>query len=95
MKLIWHTHVRSAHLASVHASVSNVFGEHMKEAYSVPVDAIWPPILWASAFRTDPKEVAPDAAELRQKWLGQLKQQGTRHDPPNRRDLATRRRRPR
>jgi hypothetical protein len=58
LRLIWQLHIRSAHLASVHASVSRVFGEQMVSSYGVPVNAIWPPILWAKEFKLDPSEVA-------------------------------------
>jgi len=81
MKVIWHTHVRSAHLSSVHASVSRVFAEQMKADYSIPVNAIWPPILWAKDFRKEPAEVAPEAAALRKVWLDALKAQGMRKPP--------------
>jgi len=81
LRLIWQAHVRSAHLATVHASVSNVFAEQMRSDYSIPVDATWPPILWAAAFRAHPDQIAAAAAEQRSAWLAALREQGMASAP--------------
>ena len=81
LKLIWQVQMRCAHLASVHASVSRVFGEQMRDEYSVPVNAIWPPILWAKEFKREPADVAEEAAAQRQAWLDALRQQGMVEPP--------------
>lgn len=81
LKLVWQTHLRSAHLSSVHASVSRIFGQQMAADYSVPVNATWPTILWAKEFRAEPVDVAADAAAQRQLWLELLAQQGMASPP--------------
>lgn len=72
MKLAWRMHVGSAHYATVHASVSRVFADIMHSSYRVPVQAVWPPMLWSDTFRRPPCEYAERAATLRASWLSQL-----------------------
>jgi len=76
LPIIWHLHIRCAHLASVHASVSRVFGESMVSRYNTPVQATWPPILWAKEFKSPPEEWQEPAAKLRDSWLKQIAAQG-------------------
>jgi glycosyltransferase involved in cell wall biosynthesis len=60
----------SAHVADVHASVSKVFGAILREREGIPVNAIWPPILWSNEFRADPdtEEYVVESRKLRLEW---------------------------
>mmetsp|Transcript_111101 Transcript_111101/g.315200 ORF Transcript_111101/g.315200 Transcript_111101/m.315200 type:complete len:542 (+) Transcript_111101:24-1649(+) len=78
VKLVWYLHVYAAHLASVHATVSKVFGRQMSSAYRVPVGAVWPPILWSLEFKSEPAEWTERAAATRRSWLSALEQRGCR-----------------
>mmetsp|Transcript_31493 Transcript_31493/g.91057 ORF Transcript_31493/g.91057 Transcript_31493/m.91057 type:complete len:552 (-) Transcript_31493:87-1742(-) len=76
VKLAWNLHILSAHLASVHATVSQVFGSQMSKKYNIPVGAVWPPILWSQEFKSEPATWAQRAAAQRATWLERLKAQG-------------------
>merc|ERR1712216_221073 len=73
---VWQIHMRCAHLASVHATVSRVFGEQMKAKYRIPVNGVWPPILWSPEFKSDPSLWEDRAKAQRQLWLSLLKKAG-------------------
>lgn len=76
VKLVWWTHMKATHLASVHATVSNVFGKQMAKKYRIPFTGLWPPILWSNDFKEDISVWAGRAAEKRQDWMQKLKDQG-------------------
>eukprot|EP00928_Gymnodinium_smaydae_P078832 TRINITY_DN62899_c0_g1_i1.p1 TRINITY_DN62899_c0_g1~~TRINITY_DN62899_c0_g1_i1.p1 ORF type:complete len:552 (-),score=118.49 TRINITY_DN62899_c0_g1_i1:92-1747(-) len=76
VKLVWKVHMLSTRLAAVHATVSRVFGAQMARTYGIPVDAVWPPILWSPEFRSDPSEWAELAKQQRGHWLELLAAQG-------------------
>jgi glycosyltransferase involved in cell wall biosynthesis len=76
VRLAWMVHMLSTHIAALHASVSKVFGQQMRRMYGIPVEGVWPPILWSSTFRSDPKVWEVEAREQRQVWLHKLKEQG-------------------
>lgn len=76
VKLVWKIHMLSTRLATVHATVSRIFGIQMGKTYNVPVSAIWPPILWSQDFKSEPEVWAEQAAALRAQWLEKLKAQG-------------------
>lgn len=78
VKLVWNLHMQSSHLACVHATVSKVFGLQMSRKYNLPVNAVWPPILWSPEFQSDPATWAEAAAVQRKSWLAQLEKQGCR-----------------
>ncbi|CAE7383913.1 SQD2 [Symbiodinium microadriaticum] len=76
VKLVWKIHMLSTRLASVHATVSRVFGAQMGKTYGIPISAIWPPILWSEEFKAEPAEWADQAQALRSEWLEKLRAQG-------------------
>lgn len=76
VKLVWKIHMLSTRLATVHATVSRIFGVQMGKTYNVPVSAIWPPILWSQEFKSEPEVWAEQAAAQRSLWLEKLKEQG-------------------
>mmetsp|Transcript_86201 Transcript_86201/g.155264 ORF Transcript_86201/g.155264 Transcript_86201/m.155264 type:complete len:557 (+) Transcript_86201:60-1730(+) len=76
VKLVWKIHLLSTHLATVHATVSRVFGDQMRKMYQVPIDAIWPPILWSQEFKSEPSVWEEQAAATRAIWLEKLGAQG-------------------
>jgi len=76
VKLVWKIHMLSTRLASVHATVSRVFGAQMGKTYGIPISGIWPPILWSQEFKADPVEWQDKALALRSDWLAKLKAQG-------------------
>jgi len=76
LRMVWWIHMWSAYLATTHASVSKVFGDQMAKSYHVPVNGIWPPILWSKDFRAPPEEFADRAAAQRAAWLAALAEQG-------------------
>jgi hypothetical protein len=76
VKFAWYVHMLSTHLASVHATVSQVFGSKMSQMYGVPVNGLWPPILWSPDFQADPSEWTERASAKRSFWLEELKKQG-------------------
>jgi glycosyltransferase involved in cell wall biosynthesis len=76
VKQVWNCHVASSYLASVHTTVSRVFGDQMSKKYGVPVGAIWPPILWSPDFRSDPAGWKQRGEEQRKEWFESLRGQG-------------------
>ena len=42
----------------------------------MPEQAVWPPILWADAFRAEPAEWEERASQQRATWLSLLRAQG-------------------
>ena len=75
MRNTWRVHMASAHVADVHASVSNVFGAILRQREGTPVNAVWPPILWSNEFRADPeKQYVVESKKLRLKWISMIKE---------------------
>lgn len=70
--IAWRLHLASARVVTVHASVSKVFADLMRERYWVPVQAIWPPILWSGDFRKPLEDFQERAANVRASWISQL-----------------------
>lgn len=71
-KCVWRLHMASTHMATIHASVSRVFADIMRSKYWVPVQAIWPPILWSGVFRRPLEDFRERAAAQRAQWIGLL-----------------------
>jgi glycosyltransferase involved in cell wall biosynthesis len=69
MRLGWAVHMASAHVVTVHASVSRVYAELMRTRYGIPVQAIWPPILWDDAFQRPVQDFTERAAAERGRWV--------------------------
>lgn len=69
VKLNWYAHMVSCHFATVHASVTQVYADILRDLYRSPTSAIWPPVLWSDVFRKDPSEFADRAARERARWL--------------------------
>jgi glycosyltransferase involved in cell wall biosynthesis len=71
-KFAWWAHMKSACLADVHASVSKVFGNILRERENCHINAVWPPILWSSIFRESIETYAAEAQEWRRSRIFQL-----------------------
>lgn len=76
--IVWKFHMLSAHLADIHATVSRVFGDILRARERAPVQAVWPPILWSSAFQDAVSKYEEAAAELRGEWEAALKRRGVK-----------------
>uniref|UniRef100_A0A7R9YCQ7 Glycosyltransferase subfamily 4-like N-terminal domain-containing protein n=1 Tax=Pinguiococcus pyrenoidosus TaxID=172671 RepID=A0A7R9YCQ7_9STRA len=68
LKIVWDFHMLSAQLADIHATVSRVFGDILRNRERVSVEAVWPPILWSAKFREDPAVYRDAATKVRQEW---------------------------
>jgi glycosyltransferase involved in cell wall biosynthesis len=76
VKVAWYVHMLSAYLAAVHATVSRMFGSQLTRMYRVPVQAVWPPILWSADFQSEPSAWAEEAKAQRALWLAKFQEQG-------------------
>eukprot|EP00747_Dinoflagellata_sp_TGD_P178825 gnl/TRDRNA2_/TRDRNA2_28543_c0_seq1.p1 gnl/TRDRNA2_/TRDRNA2_28543_c0~~gnl/TRDRNA2_/TRDRNA2_28543_c0_seq1.p1 ORF type:complete len:493 (+),score=41.55 gnl/TRDRNA2_/TRDRNA2_28543_c0_seq1:185-1480(+) len=72
VRLTWYWHMASAHFATVHASVSNVFAKILRSRYYIPVHVIWPPVLWSEEFRRPPEDFQAAAVSERARWVAFL-----------------------
>mmetsp|Transcript_30344 Transcript_30344/g.69816 ORF Transcript_30344/g.69816 Transcript_30344/m.69816 type:complete len:493 (+) Transcript_30344:42-1520(+) len=68
-KLAWRMHLMAARVVAVHATVSKVFAETLHSRYGIPVQAVWPAILWSPVFRRPLDEFADQAAAERARWI--------------------------
>ena len=73
LKILWWLHLASAYFATLHASVAHVYAQSLWERYRIPVNAVWPPVLWSDAFRWSIPDVEQAAARRRASWIEELK----------------------
>jgi len=71
-KLIWWLHLASSFCATLHASVAKVYADSLWKRYRIPVNAIWPPVLWSDEFRRPVSEFTHQAAQERARWHAKL-----------------------
>ena len=72
LKILWWLHLASAYFTTLHASVAHVYAQSLWERYRIPVDAVWPPVLWSDAFRRPLDEFRDAAAKQRERWVEEL-----------------------
>mmetsp|Transcript_6013 Transcript_6013/g.10933 ORF Transcript_6013/g.10933 Transcript_6013/m.10933 type:complete len:480 (+) Transcript_6013:43-1482(+) len=72
LKILWWLHLASAYFATIHASVASVYAKSLQERYRIPVQAVWPPVLWSEVFRRPLHEFAERASRKRAEWVGEF-----------------------
>jgi len=72
LKILWWLHLASAFFATLHASVAHVYAKSLWDRYRIPVDGVWPPVLWSDAFRRPLHDFQESAAAKRACWIEEL-----------------------